>query len=629
MITLNNAVLQRGPKLLLDEANLIIHSAQKVGIIGRNGSGKTSLFTCLMGKLQLDQGSLGMPENLRISYMHQETGGSTRSAVEFVIDGDRHYRTLEQQLVQADAADDQNEVARLHGELDILDGYTVKYRAEQLLSGLGFKPQDFNNSVSSFSGGWRVRLNLAAALMCPSDLLLLDEPTNHLDLEATLWLEQWLIQYPGTLLMISHDREFLDKIVKYVVSFENRKLQLYKGNYSAYEKQRGERLALERALFEKQRRRRAEIESFVARFKAKASKAKQAQSRLKELQRMEEIVLAHIDSPFRLRLPEPDYLPDYLLGLSRVSIGFTTPLVTDINFNIQASSRIGLLGFNGSGKSTLLKVLAGEMKPLSGEVTAAKRLRVGYFAQHQVDVLDSDSTPLKLLQGVSADRTEQELRDYLGGFDFKGDRAEFTIGSFSGGEKARLGLAMIAWQKPNLLLLDEPTNHLDLEMRHALTVALQAYSGAMIIISHDRHLLSNTVDNFYSIHNGSLTAFDGDLNDYERWLQANGNSDMPSVDSDAAARRLDRKMQRQRSAARREQLAPLKKQIATVEKQVEILNKGLLKINDLLANPDLYEDQNKAKLNDLLREQGSKKVELETLEEKWFSLHEEIELAEG
>ena len=632
MITINNAVLQLGPQLLLDDANLMIHTGQKVGIIGRNGSGKTSLFGCLNSLLSFDQGTLSMPESLRVSYMRQEADGSIRSAVDFVIDGDKHFRALEQRLQQAESVDDQQLLAKLHGELDSLDGYTVRHRAEQLLSGLGFNASEFTNTVSSFSGGWRVRLNLAASLMCPSDLLLLDEPTNHLDLEATIWLEQWLIQYHGTLLIISHDREFLDKIIKYVVSFENRKLQLYKGNYSAYEKQRRERLALEKAMQQKQQRRRAEIENFVRRFKAKASKAKQAQSRLKELERMKDIVLAHIDSPFNLRFPQPEYLPDYLLNLSKVSIGFSVPLVDNITFNIQSSTRIGLLGFNGSGKSTLLKVLAGELNSLSGEMTSAKRLRIGYFDQHQVDVLDSRSTPMKLLQSKSPAKTEQELRNYLGGFDFKGDRTDFPIVSFSGGEKVRLALAMIAWQKPNLLLLDEPTNHLDLEMRHALTVALQEFEGAVVIVSHDRHLLSNTVDSFYSIHQGKLSLFEGNLADYESWLQTTRsaalNSDEIMKINQATGKRTDKKLLRQLAAQKREKSAPLQKKLAGLERKIESASKLFQDINEQLANQDLYTPQFKDDLNDLLREQGSKKTTLEALEEEWLSLHEEIELGE-
>jgi ATP-binding cassette subfamily F protein 3 len=566
--------------------------------------------------------------------MRQEAEGSDRIAVDFVIDGDRHFRSMEQRLQRAESADDQQLVATIHGELDNLDGYTVKHRAEQLLSGLGFKTNEFNKSVSSFSGGWRVRLNLAAALMCPSELLLLDEPTNHLDLEATIWLEQWLIQYHGTLLIISHDREFLDKIIKYVVSIENKKLQLYKGNYSSYEKQRRERLALEKAMQEKQQRRRNEIENFVRRFKAKASKAKQAQSRLKELERMQDIVLAHIDSPFNLHFPQPDYLPDYLLTLSKMSIGFSDALVEDITFNIQSSTRIGLLGFNGCGKSTLMKVLAGELQPLGGEMLSAKTLRIGYFAQHQVDVLDNRSTPLKLLQSLDNTKKEQDLRNYLGGFDFKGDRADFQVAKFSGGEKVRLALAMIAWQRPNLLLLDEPTNHLDLEMRHALTVALQEFNGAVVIVSHDRHLLSNTVDNFYSIHDGKLSLFDGNLADYENWLQTNkisqpdGSIGEPGQSNQESAKREDKRLQRKLAAQKREKLAPLKKRLASLERKIESTSSKLQEINGQLANEDLYSPHLKEDLNTLIREQGSKKVVLTALEEEWLELHEEIDLAE-
>ncbi len=468
MISLTDATLMRGELVLLKQATLSIHHGQKIGVVGRNGSGKSSLFAALLGQLALDQGSVSMPEGTRCAHMRQETQASDRTAVDFVVDGDGEFRRIEAALASAEAAGDGAMIAHWHSEMDKIGAYDIRPRAMQLLSGLGFKSAQFDNPVSSFSGGWRIRLNLAAALMAPSDLLLLDEPTNHLDLEATLWLEQWLIRYQGTLLIISHDRSFLDNVIAYVVSVEQQKLTLYRGNYSSFEIQRAERLAQEQAMLEKQQRRVAEIEDFVRRFRAKATKARQAQSRLKELDRMQVIAPAHIDSPFYFEFPVPERLPNELLALDRVSVGYDAPLLSQIRLVIRDSTRIALLGFNGCGKSTLLRCIAGELAPLEGEVRRAKYLQVGYFAQHQVDVLDLSASPMLLIQRLDPQAREQAIRDFLGGFDFRGDRVTQTIAHFSGGEKARLALALVVYQKPNLLLLDEPTNHLDLDAVEAL-----------------------------------------------------------------------------------------------------------------------------------------------------------------
>ncbi len=627
MISIQNATLNRGARMLFQDAGLIIHGGQKLGVIGRNGCGKSSLFACLKGQLGLEKGELSRPDGLRIASMAQETAGTARSALDHVLDGDKWFRDLEDKLHKAEQAGNQSLVAKLHDELDRIDGYTVTHRAEKLLSGLGFDPVQFVRPVSSFSGGWRVRLNLAAALMAPSDLLLLDEPTNHLDLEATLWLEQWLIAYQGTLLIISHDREFLDKVVGHVINFEAGKLQLYRGNYSSFEKQRAARLALERSTFEKQQRRRNEIEDFVRRFRAKASKAKQAQSRIKELERMEDIALAHVDSPFQFRFRKAEKLPEHLLTIRHLDVGFNNPLLRNVNLSLQAGSRIGLLGINGSGKSTLLKSLAGELVPLAGDVVSARHLRVGYFAQHQVDVLDESATPLELFLGLDADADEQTGRDYLGGFDFRGDRADSSITSFSGGEKVRLALAAIAWMKPNLLLLDEPTNHLDLEMRQALSLALQEFEGALIIVSHDRYLLNNTVNEFYAISEGHLSLYDGDLKDYEKQVQAGygrANDDGGSATDDFDDK-VDKRTQRQQAAARRLQLAPLKKELIRIEKEMEKVTSTLTEIEKTLLDAALYEDENRLRLKRLLQEQGMLKSRLEQLEEKWLELSEEYQ----
>lgn len=625
MISLSNATLMRGELVLLNNTNLSIHNGQKIGVIGRNGSGKSSLFAALLGQLALDQGELSMPEGTRCAHMRQETEASSASALDFVIDGDKHFRRIEAQLEEAERAEDGAEIAQWHSEMDKIGGYDIRFRAMQLLSGLGFSAEQFERPVASFSGGWRIRLNLAAALMAPSDLLLLDEPTNHLDLEATLWLEQWLNRYQGTLLIISHDRSFLDHVIAYVVSVEQQKLTLYRGNYSSFETQRAERLAQEQAMLEKQQRRVAEIEDFVRRFRAKATKARQAQSRLKELDRMQLIAPAHIDSPFYFEFPKPERLPTELIALDKVNVGYDHPLVSNIRLTVRDTTRIGLLGFNGCGKSTLLRTIAGDLAPLGGELRSSKFLQVGYFAQHQVDVLDQTASPMLLIQRLDPAAREQSIRDFLGGFDFRGDRITETIANFSGGEKARLALAIVVWQKPNLLLLDEPTNHLDLEMRHALTVALQGFEGALVVVSHDRHLLSNTVDEFYSIHNGRCQEFEGDLHDYEKWMQEHSKSSTGTAAASNDEKKGDRKEQRQQAAAQRQQLAPLRNEIKKLEQQMEKAHKQLVEVEDLLADVTLYEEARNAQLAELLLKQAKLKAGCESLEELWLEKSEVFE----
>ncbi len=616
----------RGPLTLLENVSLVLQVGQRTGVIGRNGCGKTSLFKALAGEISLDQGDIKMPSDIRCSTMAQETPGYDSAALEFVIDAHAEYRNIERSLLHAEEKGDDHAMANLHNDLESIDGYDIKNRAEQLLSGLGFHTDQFDNPVSSFSGGWRVRLNLAAALLCPSDLLLLDEPTNHLDLEATVWLEQWLQRYQGTLLLISHDRTFLDSVIDHVISFENKNLDAYKGNYSAFEKQRAEKMALQQALYEKQQRRRAQIENFVRRFRYKDSKAKQAQSRLKELNRMQDIAPAHVDSPFQFLFPSMTQLPAFLMHIESLTIGFDSPLVESIELHIRSESRLGLLGFNGSGKSTLLKVLAGKMQPLDGSIIKAKKTRIGYYAQHQVDELDQHASPMELLRAVDEQHSDQEIRDFLGGFDFRGARIDEAIEIFSGGEKARLALAKVVWQKPNLLLLDEPTNHLDLEMVHALTIALQEYQGAMIVVSHDRHLLANTVDEFYSIHEGVFTEFRGDLHDYEKsLLQSSRSNRENNASSQPDARtKLDKRGQRQRAAAKRAQLAPLRKQEKAIEGDIESIQKELASIEIQLANESIYDEENKARLAELLRTQGQLISRLDEKEEQWLGVLEEI-----
>ena len=629
MITLQDVTLYQGATALLEKANLAIYPGQKIGVIGRNGAGKSTLFKLLMGEMQLDGGEIQMPEWLQRAQMMQETESSDRSAVDYVIDGHVRFRQVERALDEATLKDDHEAMMHCYADMDELDGYSLTNRAEQLLMGLGFAVSDFTKTVAEFSGGWRIRLNLAQALLQPSDLLLLDEPTNHLDLEATLWLRSWLLKYPGTVLLISHDRQFLDEVVGHVISFENKKLITYRGNYSQYELQKAERLSQQQAVYEKQQLRKGEIEDFVRRFRAKASKAKQAQSRLKELQRMVDIEPAHIDSPFQFRFREAPKLPDVVLTCEDVTVGYSTPLFSDFSITINGSSRIGLLGPNGQGKSTFLKSLMGHQPLLGGKIHFHEHTRVGYCAQQQTDVLDQDASPMLLMRRIDEKTPEQELRNFLGSFAFRGEQADACIRPFSGGEKSRLALALVAWQKPNLMLMDEPTNHLDLEMVHALTRALQEYGGALILVSHDRHLLNNTVDEFLVIRGGQVEFFDGSLDDYEKMVMdgsTKARDGAPKASAAVAAKHNnDSKEKRQLSAQAREDLKPLKEKIRKLEQQLDKEHKQVATLEQQLADPALYEDTNKAKLAKLVQQQGELKRLLAVTEENWLQATTELE----
>ncbi|MFW1678032.1 ATP-binding cassette domain-containing protein [Pontibacter sp. JAM-7] len=633
MIQIQNLSLQRGRNPLLEQASLTLHDGWKIGFVGANGAGKSSLFKLLLGELHQDQGDLLLPGGLRIAHMAQEVPATERSALDYVLDGDIELRRIQQALANAEAQENHSQLGSLHAELDTHNGYSAEARAAQLLDGLGFAPADISRQVKDFSGGWRIRLNLAQALMRPSDLLLLDEPTNHLDLDATIWLEQWLRQYPGMLMLISHDRDFLDNVVTHVVHLEQRQLLLYKGGYSSFEQQRAARLAQQQSAFDKQQQRIAQIEDFVRRFRAKATKAKQAQSRLKELERMETIAPAHIDSPFSFRFEASDKLSNPLLTLNKAVCGYPDKAILEqVKLNLAPGSRIGLLGPNGAGKSTLVKTLVGDQPLLAGERNCGEHLRVGYFAQHQLEALDLNASPALHLKRLTPQKTDQEIRDFLGSFGFHGDQSLETVATFSGGEKARVALAMLAWQKPNLLLMDEPTNHLDLEVRHALTLAVQSFEGALILVSHDRHLLRNTVDEFLLVANGEVASFDGDLDDYQQWLiqqkrqasnepaaQATSTGDKRSVSA------AERKEQKRLAAERRNQLRPLRKAIEKLEKTLDQCHSQQADIETQLADSDLYTDGQKDRLKALLQQQTELKQQADQTEEEWLSRQEELE----
>ncbi|MCL4104436.1 UNVERIFIED_CONTAM: hypothetical protein GTU68_047398 [Idotea baltica] len=623
MIILKDISLRRGTKILLQGANVTIRPGQRLALIGANGCGKSSLFSFLMGQLGADNGEIVGMNNLRISHMAQEVMATDIAAGEYVLRGDKQLADLRQQLRELESKGDFSAAANVHTALEDIDGYSAERRVERLLQGLGFAANAASRPVSDFSGGWRIRLSLARALMTPSDLLLLDEPTNHLDLDATLWLQQWLQQYSGTLVMVSHDRDFIDATCQRILHFEQQQLNAYTGNYSGFELLRAERLANQQATYEKQQRRVNEINDFVRRFRYKATKAKQAQSRLKELERMESVAPAHIDSPFDFSFPPPDKSSDPLLRLDRASLGYgDSAVLTKVDIQLRPGSRCGLLGKNGAGKSTLLKTLIGELPLLAGDRTAGEHCHIGYFDQQQLETLDLAASPALHLQRLNPRATDQQILNFLGGFNFRGDAAKDAIAPFSGGEKARLALAMVVWQRPNLLVLDEPTNHLDLEMRHAMEMALQSYEGAVILVSHDRHMLRNTVDDLLLVHDGRVEQYSDDLEAYESWVIKSYSA--PSQDS-AAKGDDSRKEKRQNTAAHRQKLRPLQRSIEKTEKQMEKTENELSKIQAQLADTDIYAGDRKLDLAELLKQEGEVKARAEQLEESWFSQQQELE----
>jgi ATP-binding cassette subfamily F protein 3 len=615
MLRIVDLTLARGTKRLLEGASLTLHAGHKVGLIGANGSGKSSLFALLRGELHTDRGEVDFPAHWRLAHVAQETPALERAAVDYAIDGDTELRNLQARLVSAEEEHDGVLMGELHAALGDADAYTVRSRAETLLTGLGFRQQELEQPVSSFSGGWRMRLNLAQALMCPSDLLLLDEPTNHLDLDAIIWLEEWLKRYPGSLIVVSHDRDFLDAVVTAVVHIDQRKLRRYSGNYSAFETQRVQNLVLAQSQHEKQQRERAHLQSFIDRFRAKATKARQAQSRMKMLAKMEELAPLHVAAPFSFEFREPLRAPNPLLVLEDVRAGYGDKVVLDgISLSLQSEQRIGLLGINGAGKSTFIKTVAGVLAPLAGQMTVNKGLAIGYFAQHQVEMLRDDQSPLWHLARLAPDTREQELRDYLGGFNFPGDMATSAVEQFSGGEKARLALALIVWQRPNLLLLDEPTNHLDLDTREALTVALAQFEGTLVLVSHDRHLLRATTEQLLIVAEGAVKPFDGDLDDYrESLLNREAKPALPPKP----------KPMKEKPASRK----PLEARIKRLEELMARLNAQKADIEARLGDAALYAEERKDDLRTLLLDQAYVKKELEQLEAEWLEKQAELEAA--
>jgi len=663
MIRFLQVSLMRGIKPLLEQVDVTLNPGDKIGLIGANGAGKSSLFAMMRGELHPDQGEIDFPAKWRVAYVAQETPPLDRAALDYAIDGDATLRKLEAELAYLESQPETTEngiaIGNMYSALADADAYTVQSRGEQLLLGLGFTLDQMQQPVASFSGGWRMRLNLAQALMCPSDLLLLDEPTNHLDLDAIIWLEDWLKRYAGTLLIISHDRDFLDEVVNVVVHIDERKLKRYSGNYSSFERQRAAQMILAAGALEKQQRKRAHLESFVNRFKAQACKARQAQSRMKALAKMEELAPLRAAAEFSFEFREPLSAPNPLLVMEDVDAGYKIEneatgeithktIVNGIKFSLQIGQRIGLLGQNGAGKSTLIKTIAGELMPLTGDATMGKGLNIGYFAQHQVEMLRHDESPLWHLSKIAPTTREQELRNFLGGFNFPGNMVTASIAPFSGGEKARLALALIVWQRPNLLLLDEPTNHLDLETREALTEALAQFEGTLVVVSHDRHLLRATTDEFIIVADGKLQPFDGDLDDYKDWLfktklgkgtdvlpaagKAN-KTDFPVVSPVVAATPAAPVRDKRKEAEDRQKTAALRKpienKIKRQEEQIAKRNAQKAETDAKLGEPTIYDAANKAKLKQLLADQTFFTKDLAQLEAEWLDLQDQLEKLAG
>ena len=618
MLSFNNLELVLGGKTLFDDVSLTIHHHQKVGLVGANGTGKTSLFKIIKKEIEVDQSTVSFPSDLRISYLAQEVKGTDEIALDYVLSGDSNLIDIQKKIEKAEIDENYEILGELYEVYSSLDGYSAKSKAEQLMVGLGFKSDDFDKPLKDFSGGWRVRLNLAKTLMQPSDLMLLDEPTNHLDLDAILWLSNWIKSFKGAMILISHDRDFLDDCVSYVAHLYQQSIELYSGNYSQFEILRAAKMAEIQSNFIKQQKEVAHMQSFINRFKAKATKARQAQSRVKALEKMELIAPAHIDSPFNFTISETDKISNPLVTLNRAGLGYSEPILSNVGFTICPGDRIGLLGPNGAGKSTLIKSIVGTLPILDGDRETGANIKVGYFSQHQVDDLDLSISAFVHIQRLDETKTEKQIRTYLGGFAFKGDKVKDPIRLFSGGEKARLAFAIISYQKPNILLMDEPTNHLDMEMRHALTVAIQTFKGAILLISHDRHLLNSSVDTFYLVDKGSLEIFDGDLDDYKNYIL-----DIKSSDSKESKKKKSPKESPKEDNSQK--IKTLNSGISKLDKRLYRLNTKLVEANNKLADPELYSDGSNVDLQDLIRNQLELTNEIEAAEKDWMDKAAELD----
>ncbi len=639
MLNFTDLALRRGPRLLLENFSATINAGWRVGVVGRNGTGKSSLFGLILGELSTDSGEVSLPKGLDIATVAQESPNTDRAVLDYVLDGDAELRRLQNQAERAEHDHDAHALAQAHEGLHAIGGYAANARAARLLRGLAFAQDDLQRPVNSFSGGWRMRLNLARALMQRSDLLLLDEPTNHLDIDAVLWLQDWLRAYAGTLLIISHDREFLDAVTDHTLHLAQGTATLYSGNYSQFERLRAERMAQQSAMAEQQRRQIAHLQSFVDRFKAKASKAKQAQARVKMIERISVLAPAMADSEFSFSFPAPAKLPSPLIKLDQAAAGYTLgdgsqrTVLGQLKLNLEPGDRIGLLGANGAGKSTFVRLLAGRLQPLQGEVLRHTDLRIGYFAQHQLEQLDAQASPLDHLARLDPRAGEAALRSFLGGFNFRGDRVFEAVAPFSGGEKARLALAMVVYEKPNLLLLDEPTNHLDLDMRQALELALQDYPGALVLVSHDRHLVDATCDTLWRVAQGQVQPYAGDLDDYAKWLASSERGPAGTVEQagkvEGAARGGSSKELRRAAADQRAQLKPIRDALKKAEREINAHSARLTEIANQLADPDLYQADAKTRLSELVGEQGERRKQLEAAEAVWLEASEALEAADA
>ena len=625
MLSFQDVTLRRNGEVLLEHLSLTLYQGQKVGLVGANGIGKTSLFKLILGELEADQGDVELNRQVRIAHMAQEVSGTDETALSYVLSGDIELTQIQAKI--ADAERDQNfePLGALFEALTDHDGFTAEARAEQLLVGLGFKTEDFQQPISAFSGGWRVRLNLARTLMQPSDLLLLDEPTNHLDLDAIFWLVNWIARYSGTLILISHDREFLDECVQHIAFMAKQRIQFYAGNYSAFELLRADQLRDQAKQYEKQQKNIAHMESFIRRFRYKESKARQAQSRIKALERLTRVEAVHQASPFQFSIREADRQSDPLIALQDAELGYDAAVLTHVNLSLAPGDRLGLLGINGAGKSTLIKSIQGTLPLIKGERTPGLHLKIGYFSQHQVDDLDLQLSPMNHLQRLAPTVSELELRTYLGGFQFQGDQVEQPARQMSGGEKARLALAIVSFQQPNLLLLDEPTNHLDMQMRQALATAMNTFAGAILLISHDQYLLTSTVDAFLLVQGGQVSAFKGSLEDYRAQLdlinEAKPTHDVNGPIATQVTRSTEPKPKDRGQGHKR--LRQLTTRVHTIENRISQLAEQLKVIEADLAQPSLYEHAQSEALDVLLKDQSAVKEAIAQLEEEWFGLENE------